>query len=255
MVGDAEIGEDEAGGQLGGRLLDGQHIAAEALVEIAVETMLRPRAVSSFMNQRAIVSCGLVESLERRHEDVVEVDPVVGAVGPKGDRDLQVDERVALGEAFGLRDCFSGSSANASVSAIGASEIKSCRTIADVCIRPIFNIRYWDVFENPHPSPATSGLYAGRERQRPHSDAGPRERQRERIDNRLQGGRLGGRDAPKALGGALAPVRVGPAGAPLGGAGPSTTDPALTVNAESRQVGKRISGLRFQRAWWVAPDT
>ena len=63
MVGDAEIGEDEAGGQLGGRLLDGQDIAAEALVEIAVETMLRPRAVSSFMNQRPIVSCGLVESL------------------------------------------------------------------------------------------------------------------------------------------------------------------------------------------------
>jgi hypothetical protein len=28
MVGDAEIGEDEAGGQLGGRLLDGQDIAA-----------------------------------------------------------------------------------------------------------------------------------------------------------------------------------------------------------------------------------
>jgi hypothetical protein len=51
MVGDAEIGEDEAGGQLGGRFLDGQDIAGEALVEIAVETMLRPRAVSSFMNQ------------------------------------------------------------------------------------------------------------------------------------------------------------------------------------------------------------
>jgi hypothetical protein len=108
----------------------------------------------------------------------------VGVVGPEDDRDLQgVDERVALGEAFGLRDCFSGSSANA------------------------------------------------------------RERQRERSDNRLQGGRLGGRDAPKAPGGALAPVRVGPAGAPLEGAGPSTTDPALTVHAESRQVGKRISGL------------
>jgi hypothetical protein len=65
MVGDAEFGEDEAGGQLGGRLLDGQHIAAEALMEIAVETMLRPRAVSSFMNQRPIVSCGPVESLAR----------------------------------------------------------------------------------------------------------------------------------------------------------------------------------------------
>jgi hypothetical protein len=61
---------------------------------------------------------------------------------------------------------------------------------------------------------------------------GPRERQRERITNRLQGGRRGGRDAPKASGGALAPVRVGPAGAPLAGAGPSTTDPALAVNAE-----------------------
>lgn len=46
--------------------------------------------------------------------------------------------------------------------------------------------------------------------------AGPRERERERIDDRLQGGRLGGRDAPKAPGGAPAPVRVGPAGAPLG---------------------------------------
>ena len=46
MVGDAEIGENEAGGQLGGHLLDGHDIAAEALVEIAVETMLRPRAVS-----------------------------------------------------------------------------------------------------------------------------------------------------------------------------------------------------------------
>jgi hypothetical protein len=96
------------------------------------------------------------------------------------------------------------------------------------------NIRYWEVFEDPHPSPATSGPCAGRERQRPLPHAGPRERQRERIDNGLQGGRLGGRDAPRAPGGALAPVRVGPAGAPLGGAGPSSTDPALTVNAESR---------------------
>src|SRR5260370_38452892 len=92
-----------------------------------------------------------------------------------------------------------------------------------------FNIRYWDVFEDPHPSPATSGLYAGRERQRPHSDAGPRERQRGRIDNRLQGGRLGGPDAPRAPGGALAPVRVRPAGAPLGGAGPRTTETPPTV--------------------------
>src|SRR6185437_11836163 len=71
-----------------------------------------------------------------------------------------------------------------------------------------------------------------------HAD--PRERQRERIDNRLQGGRLGGRDAPKAPGGALVPVRVGPAGAPLGG-GRGTEhdrDPALTQTLRAEKGGK-----------------
>src|SRR5260370_11007215 len=72
---------------------------------------------------------------------------------------------------------------------------------------------------------------------------GPRERQRERITNRLQGGRCSGRDAPKASGGAPAPVRVGPAGAPLEGAGPSTTDPTLAANPAVREIDHRHYGF------------
>ncbi len=180
MVGDAETGEDEAGGQLGGRLLDGQHIAAEALVEIAVETMLPPRAVSNFINQRPLVPCGLVESLERSHEDVVEVDPVVGVVGPEGDRDLHgVDEGVALGEALRLRDCFSGSSANASVSAVGASQIESCRTISGICIRSISISGIGKCLKIRTPPPNKRSL-RGERAATPSPHADPRERQRER---------------------------------------------------------------------------
>ena len=63
---------------------------------------------------------------------------------------------------------------------------------------------------------------------------------RELITNRLQGGRRGGREAPKASGGAAAPVRVGPAGAPLEGAGPSTTDPTLAVNLHFGEIEKGV---------------
>jgi hypothetical protein len=67
----------------------------------------------------------------------------------------------------------------------------------------------------PHPSPNKRSLRGERAAMpSPHADR--RERQRERIGKRLQGGR----DAPEPTGGASAPVRVEPAGAPLGGAGP-----------------------------------
>ena len=62
----------------------------------------------------------------------------------------------------------------------------------------------------------------------------------ELIIYRLQGGRRGGRDAPTASGGAIAPVRVGPAGAPLEGAGPSTTDPTLAVNLHFGEIEKGV---------------
>src|SRR5579872_1206391 len=41
MMSDAEIGEDEAGGQLGGDFLDSECIAAKTLVEIAIEARVR----------------------------------------------------------------------------------------------------------------------------------------------------------------------------------------------------------------------
>jgi hypothetical protein len=49
MVGDAEIGEDETGGQLGGRLLDRACVAAEAFVEVAVETVPDTGGVTTFV--------------------------------------------------------------------------------------------------------------------------------------------------------------------------------------------------------------
>jgi hypothetical protein len=70
-----------------------------------------------------------------------------------------------------------------------------------------------------------------------HAD--PRERQRERTDNRLQGGRLGGRDAPKAPGGPLGPSGSGPQECPSGRGTEHDRAPALTQTLRAEKGGKR----------------
>ena len=104
MVSDAEVGEDEAGCQFGDAFFDGHGIAAEALFEVAIEAMTRSGGVSAFVHERRHVRRCIPERSEHRHEDVVEIDAVVGVIGAVGDRDLQrLDEGVGMREALGLR--------------------------------------------------------------------------------------------------------------------------------------------------------
>jgi hypothetical protein len=61
--------------------------------------------MSTFMNFGADEALGIVEGLERRHEDMVEIDAVMGVEGTIGDRDFQRrDEGVDRGVALGRRD-------------------------------------------------------------------------------------------------------------------------------------------------------
>lgn len=86
----------------------------------------------------------------------------------------------------------------------------------------------------------------GREGEALFPHPGPRERQRERIDNRLQGGRLAAETRRKRRA-AQSARRVGPAGASLKDAGPSTTDPALAadfVRRELMNAERRLYGFQ-----------
>ena len=108
VMGDAEIGEDEACRQFRCNFFDAARLVRKACAEVASEPMFGAGCMGTFMNFGADEARGVLERLERWHEDVVEIDAVMGVEGAIGDRDFQrrdegVDGRVALGRRDGCR--------------------------------------------------------------------------------------------------------------------------------------------------------
>ena len=86
VMGDAEIGEDEACRQFRCNFFDAARLVRKACAEVASEPMFGAGCMGTFMNFGADEARGVLERLERWHEDVVEIDAVMGVEGAIGDR-------------------------------------------------------------------------------------------------------------------------------------------------------------------------
>ena len=103
MMGDTEIREDERCGKFGANLLDREAVALEPFGEVAVEPVLCASGVTTFVQQCAHVGRRVAECGKGRHENLVEIDPVMRVVCPLGDRNLQCrNERLGVREPFAL---------------------------------------------------------------------------------------------------------------------------------------------------------